>query len=118
MRDMSCVQNRLPLRQSAISVTMMDVSRRQERERTVSMLIIIPLEKGAAEDPRLGKIGKRCWKLRLILGRFEKRFDVRVIVGDVRSRMALGHAQIRQHEGDGLRGHRAAAEIFSTPETT
>ena len=73
------------------------------------MLIIIPFKKSAAEDARLSKIGKRCRKLRLILGRFEERLDVRVVVGNVRSRVTLRHAQIREHERDGLRGQRAAA---------
>ena len=63
---------------------MMNVARRQQRKRAVAMFVIIPLEKRLAEGARLREAGKRRWKLRLVLQRLEMRFDVRVVVGNVR----------------------------------
>jgi len=101
-RDLAPLQDRL---RSAV----MGVCGRQEREGAVAVLPVIPSKEGMAEDTRLREIGKCCRKLGLILGGLEERFDVRVVVADVGSRMALGYAQIGEQKGDGLGGHRATA---------
>ncbi len=80
----------------------MDVSWREERESAVAMLRVIPSKEDTAKGTRLGELGKCRRKLGLILGGLEERLDVRVIVADVRSRMALGHAQSASRNATGL----------------
>src|SRR5713226_3409599 len=49
------------------------------------------------------------WERRAVLERLELRLRERVVVGDMRPGMGLGHAEIGEQEGDGLGGHRRPA---------
>ena len=51
----------------------------------MSMLVVVPGEKRTAERSGFDDVGEGRWELRLILRRFEKRFDVRIIVGYMRA---------------------------------
>ena len=66
------------------------------------MLVVIPGVKGATERSSFDHVGERRWEFGLILDRLEQRFDVRIIVGHVGPRMALGYAKIGEHERNGL----------------
>lgn len=70
------------------------------------MLQVVPAEEIAAKYARLGEVRKRRGKLRLIFRGFEERFDVWVVIADVRAGMALGDAQIGEQERDRLGRHR------------
>ncbi len=86
---------------------MVNVAWRQQRQRAMPMLRVVPARKVAKERARRDDICKGRRKGRLIFRRLEERLDLRVVVADVRPRMALGHPQIGQQERDRLRGHRA-----------
>src|ERR1700677_3942720 len=73
------------------------------------MLVVVPGEELATKCPCLFDVIEALREIRSILQRLELRLRIRVIVGDVRPRMAPGHAQIGKEKGDGLGGHRAAA---------
>jgi len=73
------------------------------------MLVVVPGEEFTAERSRLFDVVEALREARSILQRLELRFRIRVVVGNVRARMALSHAQIGKEEGDGLGRHRAAA---------
>jgi len=75
----------------------------------MAMLVVVPIKERAAERSGIDKVGEGRWKLWLIFGGLEQRFDVRISVGNVWSRMGFGYAQISQHERNGFRFHRAAA---------
>ena len=68
----------------------------------MAMLVVVPIKERAAERSGIDKVCEGGWKLWLIFGGLEQRFDVRIIVGNVWSRMALGYAQISQHERNGF----------------
>ena len=68
----------------------------------MSMLAVVPRVEGVTECSSFDDVGERCWEFGLILDRLEQRFDVRIIVGHVRPRMALGYAKIGEHERNGL----------------
>src|SRR5450755_3625331 len=74
----------------------------------MTMLVVVPIEERAAERSSIDEVGEGRWKLWLIFGGLEQRFDVRIIVGNVRSGMGLGYTQIGKHECDGFRFHGAA----------
>jgi len=73
------------------------------------MLVVVPGEKFTAERSCLFDVVEALREARSIFQRLELRFRIRVVVGNVRARMALGYAQIGKEEGDGLGCHRAAA---------
>src|SRR5882724_2766040 len=73
------------------------------------VLVVVPDEESMAKRSRLLDVIETLREVRSILQGLELRFRIRVVVGNVRSRMAPGHAQIGKEKGDGLGGHRAAA---------
>ena len=102
MRVVCCVHNALPLFEALRRATVMNIAWRQKRKGAVAMLCVIPADEDAAELAHLNDVGKRRRELGLIFRGFEERLDVRVVVADVRPRMALGHAEIGEKEGNGL----------------
>jgi hypothetical protein len=68
----------------------------------MTMLVVVPIKERAAERSGIDKVSKGGWKLWLIFGGLEQRFDVWIIVGNVWPRMGFGYAQISQHERNGF----------------
>ncbi len=109
MRGVGSVENALPPLQESAGAAEVNVSWSEKRERAVAMLRVIPFDERAAERSCLCDIGKRRGKFRLVLGSFEERFDVRVVIGNMRAGMALGYTEIGEQERDWFRSHRATA---------
>ena len=69
------------------------------------MHLVIPSKKVLAESPGIFETAKLLGKRGLILQGFELRLRERIVIGHLGTTMALGHAQIREQEGDRLGGH-------------
>ena len=72
----------------------------------VAMLIVVPREEVLAVHARRLDRGEPAGEVGPVLQRLELRLAERVVVGDVRSRMRLGDAEIGEQECHRFRGHR------------
>lgn len=82
---------------------------RHQTDPRVAMLVVVVAEEGAAKGPSVLNRTETPRKLWAVLQRLELRFGVGVVVGDVRPRVGLGHAQVGQQHRQRLAAHRSAA---------
>ena len=85
------------------------VVRREQAEPDVVVLGVVPGEEVAAEAARVLERAEAVGEVGPVLQRLELRLGVRVVVRDVRPRVALGDAEVGEQQRDRLRGHRRAA---------
>ena len=83
--------------------------RGQQGDAAVAVLAVIPGEKLLAEGARVLDGSEALGKSRPVLEGLELALGVGIVVGDVRSAVGLGHAQVGQQQGDWLGGHRCPA---------
>src|SRR3972149_6189184 len=88
--------------------TMMNNSRCHETDSRVPVLVVVVIEEAAAEQPAVFDGTKTTRELGAIFQCLELRLGVGIVVGDVRSRVGLRHAEVGQKQGDGLTPHRPA----------
>ncbi len=88
--------------------TIVNVGRCHEADSRVPVVVIVIVEKTAAEQPAVFDGTETAGELRAILQRLELGLGVGIIVRDVRSGVGLGHAEISQEKSYGLASHRAA----------
>jgi len=88
--------------------TMMNNSRCHETDSRVPVFVIVVVEEAAAEQASILDGTETTRELGAILQRLELRLGVGIVVGDVRSRVGLRHAEVGQKQGDGLTPHRPA----------
>lgn len=81
----------------------------QQADAGVAMLGVVPGKELLTEGACPLDAGETLRAARAIRQGFELRLGTRIVVGDVRTRVRLGHAQVGEQEGHGLRGHRGAA---------
>src|ERR1035437_5857 len=75
----------------------------------VSVLFVIPLEELLTEGAAVLYAAEAVRKLRAVLHGSELAFRIRVVVGNIRSAVALGDAQVGHQKGDRLGFHDPAA---------
>ena len=86
----------------------MDDRRHQQSDSRVMMLVVVVVKKLAAEFSGILNASESIRKLRAVLHRLELRFRVRVVIGNMRSRVALDHAQVTEQQSNGLASHRCS----------
>jgi hypothetical protein len=64
--------------------------------------MVVVLEKLSAEGPGVGDAAESFRECRAVLQGLESGLGVRVVVGDVRSAVGAGHAQLGEEHGDGF----------------
>ena len=85
--------------------TVVNVARREKRKTAMPMLLVVAGEEGAAELTRLLDAPEERRETRPVFQCFELRFAKRVVVGDVRSRSTLRHAEIGVELSKRFGGH-------------
>src|SRR5579863_1847848 len=75
----------------------------------MAVLFVIPLEKLLAEGAAVLDATEAIWKLRTVLHGSELAFRIRVVIGNIRSAVALGDAQVGHQKGDRFGPHDPAA---------
>jgi hypothetical protein len=74
------------------------VGRGEQAQTTVVMLEVVPAEKRSAERPGVLDAAEPFWELRPVLERFELGLRERIVVRDVRPRVALRHAKVGEQQ--------------------
>src|SRR5437867_3147333 len=82
---------------------------REQPNPTMMMLMVVPLKEAACPRPRIGQAAELRGEAWSVFQRLKLRFRIRIVVRDVRPRMGLAHAQIRQQLRHALGRHRTAA---------
>ncbi len=72
------------------------------------MLPVVPLHERSEPHAGIGLTAKTLWEGRMIFERLELRFRKRIVIRNVRARMAFDHPQVGQQQRQGFGGHRAA----------
>ena len=106
MRGVRSGEHGRPRGDALLGEAVMHVGGRQQAEPGVMVLGVVPGEKDVAVGPRVLDRTEPLGEGRPLLQRLELRLRERVVVGDVWACMSLGHAEIGEQKGDGLRGHR------------
>ena len=75
----------------------------------MAVLFVIPLEKLLAKGAAVLDAAEAIWKLRAVLHGSELAFRIRVVVGNIRTAVALGDTQVGHQKGDRLGPHDPAA---------
>lgn len=94
-----------------------DVGRREESERLVMVLVVIPLEEGTVVRDGRADVVETAREVGTVLERLELRLGERVVVGDVRPRVALRHAQVGEELRERLGAHRCTAILVQRERT-
>ena len=89
--------------------TMVHGHRGHQPQASVMMLMVVPVKEHTCPSTRVLDRAKTVWIIGPILHCLELRLRIRIVVGDVGSRMSLGDTQIGQQQGHRLGGHRTAA---------
>ena len=89
-----------------VGEAVVDVVRGQEADAAVSMLAVVPVEKGAAMGAAVLRGAEALGKVGPVLERLELRLGERIVVRDARPRVALRDAEVGVEMGHHLRGHR------------
>ena len=103
------IQCGLALDHADVSEAMMHVGRREHPDASVVMLLVVPSEEVARIAPRILDLPEALGKTRSIFERLEVGLAEGIVVGDVRSGVGLGDAEVREQQGDRLGRHRRAA---------
>jgi hypothetical protein len=106
MLGISSGQDRLPFRSQLLSQAIVNGGRRHQPESGVAMLVVVPGKEGMGPGSRIGQTTKTVRVIRAVLHRFELSLGVGIIIGDVRTGVALAYAQVRQEKGERFAGHR------------
>ena len=96
------VQDGLPLGQDCRGLAVMQCRGRQEADAGVVVSLVVPVEEVYGEGPGVldgAEAGGKGWP---VFHGAELAFRVRVVVGDVRAAVGLGHAEIAGEKGDWL----------------
>jgi len=80
-----------------------------QAEPAVAVVFVVPAEEPLAVQPSGLDRGELLREVGPVFERLELRLGVRVVVGDMWSRVGLGDAEIGEQERDRLGGHRGAA---------
>jgi hypothetical protein len=86
----------------------MDHFRAEHRDPAVTVLAVVPEEEFSEDRARLLRAAETIGDLGTKLHRFEVAFRERIVIACVRTRVALGHAQLHQERRHRLAGHRRA----------
>jgi DNA adenine methylase len=92
-----------------IGEAVVDVVRGQKADAAVTVLVVVPVEEGAAVSAAVLCGSEALGKVGPVLERLALRFGEWVVVRDVRPRVALRDAEVRVQMRDHLRGHRRPA---------
>ena len=95
-------------RELGLHELMVDVVRGQQRETRVVMLEVVSVEEVLAECTRIFDRPESRREISPILECFELRLGVGVVVRDMRPRVRLRDAEVRERECEALRLHRRA----------
>src|SRR5687767_3347225 len=95
-----CHQYLLPCRDRFRRPAVMNSRWREQSDPTVMMLMVVPLKERTCPHAGIRQAAELGWKVRPIFQRLELRFRIRVVVGNVWSRMGLGHAQVAEQLRD------------------
>ena len=60
------------------------------------MVVVVPIEEGLTKGTSIFNRAKLLGKLRLVLEGLELRFRIRIVIGDMGTRVSFGHAQITE----------------------
>jgi hypothetical protein len=77
-------QNLLAFSHNLLSLTIMEHRRRKPANTTMVMVVVVPIEKGTAESPRILKGAESLGKLRLVFKGFELGFGKGIVIRDMR----------------------------------
>ena len=92
-------------RHALVGQAVVDVMGRQEPKAAVPVLGVVPGEEGVAVRAGVLDRAEARRERRAVFQRLELGLRERVVVGDVRARMGLGHAQVGQEQRHEFRGH-------------
>ena len=85
--------------------TVVDHSRREKTESGVAVLVVIPGKELLGETSGILKGAKAFRETGPVLQSPEVAFRIGVVIGDMRSAVSFGDAEICHQEGDGFGGH-------------
>ena len=107
MRGVSGGEDASSRSDALIGEAMVDVVRGQEADAAVSMLAVVPVEKGAAMGSTVLRGAEALGEVGPVFERLELRLGERIVVRDVLGReCALRDAEVGVEMRDHLRGHR------------
>src|SRR4051812_13272321 len=98
MGGVSGLEHAFALDLNVSSLAEVDARRRVEPQAGMAVLAVVPVEEVLAEGTRVFDGAETPGKLRSILERLEVRLRIRVVVGAVRSGVALGHPEVSQQQ--------------------
>ena len=102
-------QGLLPGLNQLLGQPVVNDSRRHQADPRMTVLGVVVVEEAAAEASGVLDGAETIGELRAVLHRLELRLGVRIVVGHVRPRVALEHAQVSQQQGHRLAAHRRTA---------
>src|SRR5262249_47114892 len=88
------IQNALAFFEQNGRLAMMDSRRREQSQRAVIMLVVVPINKRFDPSPGILQRTEEIREVGTVFHRLELRLRVRIVIRDARSRMSLGYAQI------------------------
>ena len=94
-----CGAEALPLVQNLGGEPRVNHVRRQHRDATVVVFVVVPVEEALAMGAAGFQRAESIRELRPVLQRFELAFRKRVVVGHTGPTMRLGHAEIGEFQG-------------------
>ena len=93
------VENGLALFDDPGRLAVVHHGRRQQAEAGMTMLLVVPREELLTEGATVLNRAEALGKLGAVLHRAKLAFRIRVVIGDVRTAMGLGDAQVGQQKG-------------------
>src|SRR6202050_2868724 len=103
------IEGLLPALSDLASALHMDHLRSQQPKAGMMVLGVVRGKELLTKTPRILQRAETLRELRAVVQRLELPLGKRIVVRNVRPGMSLGHAEIGQQEGHGLRGHRRSS---------
>ena len=98
-------QDRLSLGCDLGCSAVMDHRRGHQAKTAMSVIVVVPVEKGACPSPSIRDTTEAVWIARSIFHRLELGLGKRIVAGGVGSGVGLGDTQIRQQLSNRLGCH-------------
>ena len=103
------IEGELASRVNGVDLAVVHLVRGHEADSGMVMVLVVPIEETAAEAPGILDATEAFRKSRLVFQRLEMALGERVIVGDVRTIMRTGDAEVAEQQSGGLGLHRSTA---------
>ena len=109
MRQVSGIEHHLAVGQDGRGLSEVNHGRGEQADAGVAMVFVIPLEKLLTEGAAVLDAAEAIRELRAVFHGAEVAFRIGVVVGNIRSAVRLGDAQVGHQKGDRLGSHDPAA---------